>query len=297
MSKTAIDAPRSNVYNVEPEILVLIEDPNHALYDPRVHWPVSESMVKSIMVKGVIQPLVVRKDGKDIQVVEGRQRTKNAIEANKRLVAEGRDPIKIPVIVRNEKDAESASTAVLLNEIRKGDDVLTKAEKADRLRGFGKSVEELSVIFGVTTKTIGTWAKFSLLSNKVLKAVKDDRISAYDAVDNFAEMSREDQDENLDSVVESSAKSSRKGNRNGKGSKDEDGKTKGDSPVKRLRAFYRSELAMAALNEKERTLVSWFFGEASQGDLITAIPRLGAWAEERKAAKAARRKKAAKKAA
>ena len=292
MAKTAIDASRSNVYNVDPEKLTLIEDPNHPLYDPRVDMPIQEKMVKSIITNGVIEPLIVRKNGKIVEVVDGRQRVKNACEANKRLSSEGRDTLKVPVIFRNEKDAVAASTGVLLNEIRKDDDVLTKAEKADRLRNLGRNNEEIAESFGVTTKTIATWAKFSVLSNAVLKAISDDKISAYDAVSNFSEMSREEQNEALDKVIESSAK-----NGKGKGKKkgDDDGKGKGESPVKRLRMFYRSETAMAALNEKERTLIAWIFGEASKGDLIGAIPRLAAWSEEQKAAKVAKRKKAAEK--
>lgn len=292
MAKTAIDASRSNVYNVDPDKLTVIDDPNHPLYDSRVDMPVSEKMVRSIMTNGVIEPLIVRKNGKNTEVVDGRQRVKNAREANKRLHSEGRDIVKIPVIFRNEKDGVAASTGVLLNEIRKDDDVLTKAEKADRLRNLGRSDEEIAETFGVTTKTISTWAKFAVLSNSVLKAIKDDKISAYDAVSNFSDMTREEQNEALDKVIESSAKSGKKG---GKKKGSDDGKGKLESPVKRLRTFYRSETAMAALNEKERTLIAWFFGEASKGDLIGAIPRLTVWSEEQKAAKVAKRKKAVEK--
>lgn len=276
--KTAVEASRSNVYNIEPERLTLITDKEHALFDPRVEIGVSEKMVKSIMVNGVVEPLIVRKNGKDIEVVDGRQRTINAREANKRLSVEGRDLIKVPCIIRGGKDAEQASIGVELNEIRMGDDVLTKAEKADHLRKLGRSDQEIADAFGVTGKTISTWAKFNTLSASVLKAIKDDKISAYDAVSNFDGMSREEQNEALDKVVESSAK----GKKKGKKDKDEAGGKAKDSPVKRLRSFYRSETAMAALNDKERTLVAWFFGEASKGDLVGVIPRLAVWSTERK---------------
>lgn len=285
--KTAVDASRSNVYNIEPERLTLITDKEHALYDPRVENDITEKMVISIIAHGVVEPLVVRKNGSSIEVVDGRQRTINAREANKRLAAEGRDTIKVPCIIRGGKDGEQASLGVELNEIRLSDDVLTKAEKAAHLRKIGRSEQEIAQAFGVTTKTIGTWAKFGELSASVLKAIKDDRISPYDAVSNFEGMSREEQNEALEKVVESSAKS---GKKKGKKEKDEGGKGK-ESPVKRLRSFFRSETAMAALNEKERTLVAWFFGESSIGDLVSAIPRLATYAGERKSKKGKKAKK------
>lgn len=83
--KTAIDAPRENMFRVEPEKMVLVTDENHPLYDPRVHLPLRENLVLNIMAHGVKEPILIRKNGDTFEVVDGRQRVKHAIEANKRL--------------------------------------------------------------------------------------------------------------------------------------------------------------------------------------------------------------------
>lgn len=105
MAKTAVEAPRTNAWLFDPEQLKLVTDESHHLYDPRIHLPIDEAMVKNIMVNGVIEPVIIAKEGQDVIVVDGRQRTKNAIEANKRLTAEGKEPVKVTCIIRRGDDA------------------------------------------------------------------------------------------------------------------------------------------------------------------------------------------------
>lgn len=90
MAKNSIDAyganGKSNVLFFDPESLHLVTDTSHPLYDERVHLPLSESVILNIMELGVIEPIIVWKDpesGKTC-VVAGRQRVKNATEANAR---------------------------------------------------------------------------------------------------------------------------------------------------------------------------------------------------------------------
>jgi ParB family chromosome partitioning protein len=266
--KSAVDAPRANLFLMDPENLVLITDKKHPLYDPRVEWPVSDSMVASVMAKGVIEPVIVRKEGSEIVVIDGRQRTKAALEANKRLRAEGAPTVRVPTIVRREEDAEAFSTSVVLNEIRQADDVLTKAQKAQKLLNMGRSEKEVAADFGVTTVSIKNWLAVLELAPEVRKAVSDDLVSAHDAVKTLGKLDREEQVKGLSKLIESApAKRSRTG-------KDEKPKKK-VSPVGRLRSIYRNEEVMNALSKREQALIGWIFGKVTKGDLVESIPRLG----------------------
>lgn len=270
-SKTAVDAPRGNLFLMEPESLVLITDKKHPLYDPRVEWPVSEAMVASVSAKGVIEPVIVRKEGPDIVVIDGRQRTKASVEANKRLRAEGAPTIRVPVIIRREEDVEAFSTSVALNEIRQADDVLTKAQKAQKLLNLGRSEAEVAKDFGVTTVSIKNWLAVLELAPEVRRAVSDELVSAHEAVKTLGKLDREEQVKALPKLIESSPKGARK---NGH-AKEGESKKKKISPVGRLRTIYRSEDIMGALSKREQALIGWIFGKVSKGDLVESIPRLG----------------------
>lgn len=294
--KTAVaDASRSNIYNVYPETLVLVTDKDHPLYHKKVHLPVSEKMVKSIIAKGVIQPIIVRKNGTDLEVVAGRQRTKNAVEANKRMVAEGGTAIRVPIIIRNESDAESAGTNVVTNEIQQAEDVVEKAAHANFLRKrFGKTDAELAEDYGVILNTIKVWAKLDELCKEVQEAIRRGEISFTVAVDNLADVKREEQVAAMQKLIASAPQRRIVGGEGG--GSEGGGGGKAESPISRLRRLYRDEDAMGALTPREKTLLDWVFGQATSGDLLTSNGRLSAFINsEKKPAKAD--KKPGKKAA
>ena len=83
---------KTNVLNFEPERLHLVTDRSHPLYDERIHLPLDESMILNIMDQGVLEPIIVWKDPETglSCVVDGRQRVRHTVEANKRLAAAGR---------------------------------------------------------------------------------------------------------------------------------------------------------------------------------------------------------------
>jgi ParB family transcriptional regulator, chromosome partitioning protein len=105
MSKNSIDAygaqGKTNLLSFDPDNLQLVEDPTHALFDPRVHDPVDVSLVASIKMKGVITPIIIWKDPESGQVcvVEGRGRVKAAREANRQLREAGEVPKEVPAVV------------------------------------------------------------------------------------------------------------------------------------------------------------------------------------------------------
>jgi len=207
MTKSAIDAPRRNAFSVDPEDLVVIgidtqDGTEHPLYDERVHLPMDESLVRNIMVYGVIQAITVRKDGGAVEVVAGRRRVLHAREANRRLVAEGKEPVVVPVLApRRGSDHELFGVALSENEQRRGDDILVKAAKAARyMEMSGHDEDTCAITFGVTPQTIGNWLKLLDLGKPVQKMVTSGQISATAAA-KLASLPRKEQAEEAEKMI------------------------------------------------------------------------------------------------
>src|SRR5271166_30696 len=96
----------------DPENVLLVTDIKSDLYDRRVDDEPTEEMIRNVMHYGVIEPIVVRKNqetGKT-EVVAGRMRTKACREANRRLVARGEAPLRIPAVVIRPTAAKAIGT-------------------------------------------------------------------------------------------------------------------------------------------------------------------------------------------
>jgi ParB family transcriptional regulator, chromosome partitioning protein len=182
-------------YSVDPKLLVLISDPNHPLYDERVDAPTDDAMVASIKRFGVVEPIIVRKNGEALEVVDGRQRVKNAIEANRQLKEEGKYLIKVPVVFyRGGDGADLVGTAITLNEVRRPDAVLIKAAKARRMLQVGATLAEVAMAFGVVPATIENWIRLDGLTSNVKRLVAKGDVP-YTAAMRLARLPREKQDD------------------------------------------------------------------------------------------------------
>ncbi|KVZ05925.1 ParB/RepB/Spo0J family partition protein [Burkholderia stagnalis] len=186
MAKNSIDAygakGKTNTLYFDPEDLTLVEDPAHPLYDERVHMPINESMVLNIMFQGVLQAIEVSKNPEtgDIEVVMGRQRVKNAREANHRLIEQGREPVLVPANVRKVARAQraldlSAATASE-NAIRQQETPMTTAAKMARQANMGRGDEDIAVIFGCNVATVRSTLALLECCEAVQKAVDSGEI-------------------------------------------------------------------------------------------------------------------------
>ncbi|MBC8730012.1 ParB/RepB/Spo0J family partition protein [Paraburkholderia sp. UCT2] len=164
MAKNSIDAygaaGKSNVLYFDPEVLTLVEDPAHPLFDSRVYLPLDENMVRNIMYQGVLQAIEVNKNPETgaVEVVMGRQRVKNCREANRRLRDRGEEPKLVPAIVRKVAARDralvlSAATASE-NAIRQQESPITRAEKMARQLSLGRSEADIGILFGVGPQTV-----------------------------------------------------------------------------------------------------------------------------------------------
>jgi ParB family chromosome partitioning protein len=186
--KSALDATRGNLFYMNPDDLILVggDGPNDIprtpevahLYDPRVEWPVNEAMVLSIMEFGVTQPIVVVKLGDRAGVDDGRQRTKNCREANRRLLADGKEPHSIPLIIKKGDPAKLLGISLTSNYLRFSDTAAETAAKIEQYIDTGKTDEQAAIVFGMTPNNIKQLRRINDLAPSVLKTVKAGKLNA-----------------------------------------------------------------------------------------------------------------------
>ncbi len=107
---------------------------------PRRHFDEDalEELAKSIAMRGLIQPIVVRPHGKDYQIVAGERRWRAAQRARLH---------EVPVIVRDLDEAQTVEIAIVENIQREDLNAIEEAEAyAKLINEFGHSQEALAKI-------------------------------------------------------------------------------------------------------------------------------------------------------
>jgi ParB family chromosome partitioning protein len=206
--KHAFNAKRKDVFLFDPNDLTVIghdtdNGPDHPLYDARAKLPVDEKLVLNIMALGkVLEPISVRKNGDVAEVVWGRQRVKACREANKRLKAQGSEPVFVPAMVERAEDGQVMGLMISENEIRQEDSPMTRVRKIQRYIDHGHTEDEAAVIFGLTKQSIKMQLSLLDLDKSVQKMIESGRISAT-AATSFAALPREEQIKEAEKLVSS----------------------------------------------------------------------------------------------
>ncbi len=186
MGKTAIEgARRGTVFYVDPNILVIIgidtdDGPEHPLWDVTARTTeIERPMVDNIKTYGVFENILAVKEADGRLVVDdGRRRILHARIARKEQERAGEVLVEVPVVLIRGDDATKMGIMISANEHRRGDDPITKAQKAARaMRLTGKSEAEAAADFGVTTQTLKTWLRLLEADPRVKKAVTEGVIS------------------------------------------------------------------------------------------------------------------------
>jgi len=218
MAKTSFNAARFSGFMFDPDDLVIIghdtdDGEEHPLWDERIKLALDEAMVVSIMAIGVKEPILVVKmkiGNKEVAVVvDGRRRVLHAREANKRLKKLGEPLVKVPAKVERGSDEHLSHVAVALNEIRRQDEVLVKANKALRMINRGSTEADVAVAFGVSQMTIKNWMKIVELPAPVKKAVNQGVLSA-NAASKLHGLERAEQLKQLEKLTEEHKKTGKK---------------------------------------------------------------------------------------
>jgi len=190
-SRDALHAKgKTDVYYFDPADVVLVEDKASALYDERVNSDFKESLVLNMMYapddgvpQGVLEPTLGRRNpetGK-VEIIDGRQRTKAAREANRRLKKQGRELVRLPVWLKRSNDARAMAMLISTNEHRTEDAPLAKAKKAQRYIELGKDEKEVAVLLGVSESTVKNLLRLLDAPAAVKRAVDAGTITASDA--------------------------------------------------------------------------------------------------------------------
>src|SRR6185295_18198195 len=81
-NKQGSTAPKSNFFMEDPADLFIITDPSNPRFDERAVMPLSQTLINSIEVSGVIKPVICCKNGGRAEVLDGRQRVRAARQIN-----------------------------------------------------------------------------------------------------------------------------------------------------------------------------------------------------------------------
>ncbi len=184
--KTSIDAPRGTHFFVEPDECIIIgldtkDGPEHALYDARINRPLNSDRVANYAFYGVLKPVLVKKDGDRLVVVDGRQRVRYARAANKELAKRGEDLIRVPVIVKKGDDDDLFAMGRAAN-LHETSDLIDQARDAQRHIDRGHDHNETARAFGVSPSTLRNWLAMLNLAPEVQAKVTSGEIGTVAAV-------------------------------------------------------------------------------------------------------------------
>jgi ParB family transcriptional regulator, chromosome partitioning protein len=167
------DAKRGEYKLLWPEDLTIETDESAVLYDPRVHLKLDESLVRSMMRRGNKVPVNITPDRR---VIDGRQRTKAGIEANKRLRAEGKEPIRLKCLVEGGEEADQLGLLILANELRQQNKPIAVARLLARFAECGRDEAECAETAGVSVATVKNMQALLSAHPDVIRAVESGKL-------------------------------------------------------------------------------------------------------------------------
>jgi len=280
IEKTWGASSKGNLLFFDPDALTIVEDPSHALYDERVNMELDDKKIKNVMLVGVLEPIIVRKNGvrEDgtpiVEVVAGRQRVRWAREANKLLEAEGKEKIRVPAVARKGEEKELFGVSVSENEIRQNDDNMTRAYKAKRFMDMGYTLKETALWMGKSDTTVKNLLTLLDCAPETQNAVREGKLSIQAAV-KMAALPPEDQKNTVEEIKEEIKEKEKKGSSRKSGGKSTNekiktktsGKTKvrerkvkSIAQVKELKSVLEKKVNKSPDAKLGFAILSWFLG-------------------------------------
>lgn len=174
---------------------IFVEDIIPNRFQPRLTFDEKalQELSSSIKVHGVIQPLVLRKVGNKYEIIAGERRYKASCMAGLK---------KVPAVVRDMNDNESAEVALIENVQRKN---LSSIEEAQSYRNLldrdYMTQEELAQKLGVSQSTIANKLRLLNLCDEVQNALLNEQISERHARSLLQLSNPDDQKNMLDRII------------------------------------------------------------------------------------------------
>lgn len=141
-------------------------------YQPRTTFPEQalEELAASIREKGLLQPLLVRRQGDRYELIAGERRLRAAQLAGLR---------EVPIIVRDVGDEDSLELALIENLQRENLNPLEEAKAFQRLADeFGLTQEEIASRVGKQRSTVANAVRLLSLPQEVREKIESGVISA-----------------------------------------------------------------------------------------------------------------------
>ena len=283
--------------SIAPEKLTLIKNPDHFLYDVRVHRKPVDHIVDGIMefgLDGVVKAAILPaptgdKDKRILAVYDGRQSVINSVEANKRMTSVGGEPIKVAIKIREASETDLMRLGVITNEHVQMDDVVTKGEKAQALLDRGVSMEQVCLDFGgVTEQSVGNWTSLLQLDSRVKEMVRTGKLTMVRAI-RMLKMSKADQYKTAKAILDGRPLPTR----TKKGAKPPKRKNQGVDK-RRVKRIHELGAHKKTKNKVVQLIIGWYVGEVSDKDVAHLID-FEAVEKDRREKKAASKKKTASK--
>lgn len=249
----------------EPEKLTLVTDPAHPLYDERVHLPADEALVRSIMRKGVLQPISCIRDNETgaVLVAAGRRRTIAAIEANRRLVDEGKPPKRIPVVPRPDTLAAAMEVSASENAIRMDETPLQRAHKMRAMLSAGHDMAGIAEAFGCGEATVQSTLSLLDLHPKAQAALADGALTATHAA-KLLKLPPQRQAEAVERITAAAAGTA--GHAKARKQREAVAEATGANtkPASRGKREIRAAMEAAPADSATRAVLAWVLGEAQE---------------------------------
>ena len=151
------------------EIDIELIQPNSE--QPRTNFPAAEleELAQSIRSNGVVQPIVVRRKGKQYQLVAGERRWRAAQAAALK---------KIPAVVRDVSDDKLLELALIENIQRQELNPIDEARAYKKLiENLGLKQEEVATRVGKTRTFITNYLRLLKLPKKIIRLVEKGKLS------------------------------------------------------------------------------------------------------------------------
>jgi ParB family chromosome partitioning protein len=149
-----------------------IEELKPNRFQPRTNFDdeAQNELIASVKQNGVIQPIIVRKDGDGYEIIAGERRWRAAQAAGIK---------EVPVIIRQATDKETAEISLIENIQRESLNPIEEANAYQVLAGeFSLSQEDISIRVGKDRSTIANTIRLLKLPEEIQKEIIDKRITA-----------------------------------------------------------------------------------------------------------------------
>jgi ParB family transcriptional regulator, chromosome partitioning protein len=134
-----------------------------------------KDLIPSIKERGILQPLLVRKNGHGYEIIAGRRRFLAACSLEK----EGLEVEAVPcAIMAKGDDAAAVEASLIENVAHLPMDDMDQFEAFQRLLKEGRSVEDIANVFGVTELTVKRRLAIANLAPKVRQLYRTEDIDA-----------------------------------------------------------------------------------------------------------------------